>query len=52
MGFGIPWGLSLHPMLAGMAMSLSSVSVVVSSLMLKRYQRPSFREDGTKVTVI
>ncbi|KAJ1537189.1 hypothetical protein HK096_002924 [Nowakowskiella sp. JEL0078] len=42
MGFGIPWGFSLHPMLAGMAMSLSSVSVVVSSLLLKRYKKPEF----------
>ncbi|KAJ3413012.1 hypothetical protein HDV05_008603 [Chytridiales sp. JEL 0842] len=40
MGFGLPWGIFLHPMLAGMAMSLSSVSVVLSSLLLKSYQPP------------
>ncbi|KAJ3008522.1 UNVERIFIED_CONTAM: hypothetical protein HDU68_003049 [Siphonaria sp. JEL0065] len=40
MGFGLPWGMFLHPMVAGMAMSLSSVSVVVSSLLLRMYQRP------------
>ena len=41
MGFGLPWGIILHPMVAGMAMSLSSVSVVLSSLFLKSYS-PSF----------
>ncbi|KAI9352021.1 hypothetical protein BDR26DRAFT_815515 [Obelidium mucronatum] len=40
MGFGLPWGMFLHPMVAGMAMSLSSVSVVVSSLLLRMYRRP------------
>ncbi|KAI8826381.1 hypothetical protein BJ741DRAFT_571296 [Chytriomyces cf. hyalinus JEL632] len=41
MGFGVPWGIMLPPMLAGMAMSLSSVSVVVSSLLLRTYRKPS-----------
>ncbi|KAJ3332924.1 hypothetical protein HDU76_012586 [Blyttiomyces sp. JEL0837] len=41
MGVGLPWGVFLHPMLAGMAMSLSSVSVVISSLMLRRYNGSS-----------
>ncbi|ORY42796.1 heavy metal translocatin [Rhizoclosmatium globosum] len=40
MGLGLPWGRFLPPMFAGMAMSLSSVSVVVSSLLLRTYQKP------------
>jgi P-type Cu+ transporter len=41
MGFFLPLGLYMHPMLAGAAMAFSSVSVVVSSLTLKRWVRPS-----------
>jgi P-type Cu+ transporter len=40
MGFYIPLGLYMHPMIAGAAMAFSSVSVVVSSLTLKRWKRP------------
>ncbi|KIM33903.1 hypothetical protein M408DRAFT_325471 [Serendipita vermifera MAFF 305830] len=40
MGLFLPWGLSLHPMMAGAAMASSSVSVVTSSLTLKWWKRP------------
>jgi len=42
MGFFLPWGLSLHPMAAGAAMASSSVSVVMSSLHLNFWKRPSW----------
>ncbi|RKO91762.1 hypothetical protein BDK51DRAFT_26069, partial [Blyttiomyces helicus] len=49
MGVGAPWGVTLPAMVAGMAMSLSSVSVVVSSLLLKFYRRPVIGVDGSVV---
>ncbi|KAF8159433.1 Cu-transporting P-type ATPase [Crassisporium funariophilum] len=40
MGFFLPLGLYMHPMLAGAAMAFSSVSVVMSSLTLNWWRRP------------
>lgn len=40
MGVFLPWGIYMHPMLAGAAMAFSSVSVVSSSLTLKWWKRP------------
>ena len=40
MGVLLPWGLYLHPMFAGLAMTLSSLSVVLSSLQLKFWKVP------------
>ncbi|TFK29637.1 copper P-type ATPase CtaA [Coprinopsis marcescibilis] len=40
MGVFLPVGIYMHPMVAGAAMAFSSVSVVASSLWLKRWRRP------------
>ncbi|CCF59462.1 hypothetical protein KAFR_0H00530 [Kazachstania africana CBS 2517] len=40
MGVLVPWGIQLHPMVAGLAMACSSVSVVLSSLRLKQWRPP------------
>ncbi|KAK9477648.1 E1-E2 ATPase-domain-containing protein [Lipomyces japonicus] len=47
MGFFLPFGYALPPMAAGAAMALSSVSVITSSLALKRWSRPAWAtEEG------
>ena len=46
MGFLLPWGIQLPPMAAGAAMACSSVTVVVSSLLLRLWQRPRWMHDG------
>ncbi|ODA76175.1 hypothetical protein RJ55_08458 [Drechmeria coniospora] len=46
MGFFLPLGFHMHPMMAGFAMACSSVSVVVSSLLLKMWKRPRWMYDA------
>ena len=47
-GILFPWTHNLiPPQVAGFAMALSSVSVVLSSLALKRYRSPSFVREQT-----
>lgn len=41
MGVLIPWGIQLSPLVAGLSMAFSSVSVVLSSLWLKRWTPPN-----------
>jgi Cu+-exporting ATPase len=46
MGFLLPWGITLPPLAAGAAMACSSVTVVVSSLLLKFWRRPDWMVEG------
>lgn len=48
MGFFLPLGFHMHPMLAGFAMACSSVSVVVSSLLLKLWRRPRWMDEAAQ----
>ncbi|KAL2127237.1 hypothetical protein VTI74DRAFT_11060 [Chaetomium olivicolor] len=45
MGLFLPLGYHMHPMAAGFAMALSSVSVVTSSLFLKLWKRPRWMDE-------
>lgn len=47
MGFFLPFGFHMHPMMAGFAMACSSVSVVVSSLLLKFWKRPQWMDEAS-----
>ncbi len=48
-GVLLPWGITVPPMIAGLAMAFSSVSVVLSSLQLKCYQKPVVHAPGMLV---
>ncbi|KAF5249352.1 hypothetical protein FANTH_5433 [Fusarium anthophilum] len=48
MGFFLPFGLSVHPIMASLAMAFSSVTVVVSSLMLNSWTRPVWMDEMAK----
>ncbi|KAF2720469.1 heavy metal translocatin [Polychaeton citri CBS 116435] len=50
MGFLLPWGITLPPMAAGAAMACSSVTVVVSSLLLKTWHRPAWMAEADEFT--
>jgi len=45
-GVFLPLQVKIPPVVAGLAMAFSSVSVVLSSLWLKRYKKPQIVSDG------
>jgi PREDICTED: similar to ATPase, Cu++ transporting, alpha polypeptide (menkes syndrome) len=44
MGLFLHWSIIIKPWMGSLAMAFSSISVVVSSLLLKRYKKPSQTE--------
>lgn len=50
-GILYPFGVTIPPVVAGLAMAFSSVSVLVSSLLLKRYKKPVFKGELIHVGV-
>lgn len=48
-GVLVPANIVVSPMLAGLCMAFSSVSVVASSLLLKRYRKPNIPIDTTPI---
>ena len=51
-GLGTPWGLHLNPMLAGVAMGLSSIFVLGNSMRLKRLRPVQLRATPTQPTTL
>ncbi|EME46063.1 hypothetical protein DOTSEDRAFT_70151 [Dothistroma septosporum NZE10] len=51
MGFLLPWGITLPPLAAGAAMACSSVTVVVSSLLLKLWKRPDWMHENEELAI-
>lgn len=45
MGLLLPWGISMHPAIAGGAMACSSVSVVCNSLLLQLWKKPKWMRE-------
>lgn len=50
-GLFYPLGITIPPIVAGLAMAFSSISVLISSLLLKRYRKPNISVDVPSVIV-